>query len=376
MLSSLRAYLNSSAMWPLIVKETQQLLRNKQLVFMILFPPTFQLWLFCSSLDPQPKNVRVAVHDSSATPASRDLTALIFHTNVFIADKGVRTENDALEKVKIGTADAAVIIPPKFSTHIDANERSPVQVVIDGVDANTSGIVAAYFNQMFAVFNRTLNGHQSAQYLSPQISFLYNPGLRAPWFFVPGLAAILITMLGLLLSASCFVREKDTGTLDQLLMTPADSFQIIVAKLFPNLVALAVNGCLAVATGMLIFQVPFRGNLLLMGVVAFAYSFVTVAIGMAAATFSRNQTQAILTAFFASIPIVQVSGTITPMEDAPAILQKIAWFNPLFHFDKCLKAVILRGAGFDVIWLNVLMIILWAVVLMAVSSHYFRRQLG
>src|SRR5579883_3014135 len=158
MFSRLWQFLNSTTLFPLVIKETQQMLRNKQLLFMLIFTPTFQLWLFCSALDPEPKHIRMSIYDSSATPASRNLIDILAHTNVFDVDKGVNSEKDALQKMKMGKSDVAVLIPPKFNTYVKAHKRSPVQVAIDGVDANTAGIVAAYFSQAFTIFNQQLQG--------------------------------------------------------------------------------------------------------------------------------------------------------------------------------------------------------------------------
>ena len=272
--------LTGTALFPLIVKETQQLLRNKQLVFMILFPPTFQLWLFCSALDPQPKNVNVAVYDASATPESRDLIAQVVNTNVFQVAPHINSEHDALDAVKAGKCDIGIVIPPKFNSHIQGHEISPVQVAIDGVDANTSGIEAAYLDQVFSVFNQVLSGRSMLNQLDPRMTFLYNPGLRAAWFFVPGLSGLIVTFVGLMLSASCFVREKDTGTLDQLLMTPADSVEVIIAKIIPNLVGLFITVVLSVVVGMFVFGMPFRGSMFTLGWVSALYLMVTIALGM------------------------------------------------------------------------------------------------
>lgn len=244
-----------------------------------------------------------------------------------------------------------------------------------GCHAATAGIVNGYLSQIFAVFNETLSGCSMFKQLDPRITFLYNPGLKASWFFIPGITGVILTAVGIMLAASNFVREKDTGTLDQLLMTPAGAFELIIAKIIPTFWALFLNVILSLLVGVLIFQMPFRRNILAFAFVSAIYMFVVIALGMSLATFSKNQTQAILTSFFLNIPMVQTSGALTPIEDAPVLLQRLAVFNPLFHYESCLRGLILKGTSLASMWTHVLALILFAVILMAVGSYYFRRQL-
>ncbi|HEY9758185.1 MAG TPA: ABC transporter permease [Oculatellaceae cyanobacterium] len=375
MFKQLLSSFKESTLYPLMIKEAEQLLRNKQLLVMLLFPPTFQLWLFCSALDPEPKNVNISVCDWSCTPVSRELTASILETHVFRLVPNINSEHDAMHAVATGKCDVAVVIPPRFNSLLHESRPCPVQVVIDGVDANTAGIVNGYLSQIFAVFNETLSGCAMFKQLDPRITFLYNPGLKASWFFIPGITGIILTAVGIMLAASNFVREKDTGTLDQLLMTPAGSFELIIAKIIPTFWALFLNVILSLLVGLLIFQMPFRGNIVAFAFVSAIYMFVVIALGMSLATFSKNQTQAILTSFFLNIPMVQTSGALTPIEDAPVLLQRLAVFNPLFHYESCLRGLILKGTSLASMWTHVLALILFAVILMAVGSYYFRRQL-
>jgi len=258
---------------------------------------------------------------------------------------------------------------------------------VDGVDANTAGIASGYIRQIVNQYSRQLGppigSSQSSRtrpsqspLIEPQVKFLYNPGLVSSWFFVPGVLATVLLLTSTLVSSATVAREKDTGMLEQLLMTPAAGWEILLAKVVPLFVLLIGDVILALSVGRLIFGVPLRGNFLFFLVISSLYVFVGIGIGILLATISRSQQQAQLTSFFINLPLIQLSGALAPIDSMPLAFQYLSLLNPLRHFVAIARGVLLKGIGFSVLWPNVLALSIFTIVLLTVSMNRFRAQLS
>jgi ABC-2 type transport system permease protein len=186
---------------------------------------------------------------------------------------------------------------------------------------------------------------------------------------------VVLTLISSLVSSATVIREKDTGTLEQLLMTPAEAWEILLAKVVPLFILVMGDVFLALIIGKLVFNIPFRGNLFLFLVLSGIYVLVGISIGIMLATISRTQQQAFLTSFFINLPVIQLSGSIAPIESMPIILQNLSFLNPLRHYVAIVRGILLRGVGLEVLWLNAIALIGFAVILLSVSIYRFRRQL-
>src|SRR5262249_4995925 len=212
--------------------------------------------------------------------------------------------------------------------------------------------------------------------IHPDITFLYNPGLESAWFFVPGVMGLVLNLTGSLVSTSTLIREKDSDTLEQLIMTPAIAVEVLVAKILPLFFLLMGNVCIALAVGKFVFNVPFRGDALLYFFVSGLYVFVAISIGITLASISKNQRGAVLTSFFINLPVIMLSGATAPIQSMPRFFQYIALLNPLRYYIVCIRSILLKGVGLDIVWPNVVMLTIFAVGLLALSANRFRKQLG
>jgi len=368
--------LTDRRIFALMRKELQQILRNKQLVFLLLFPPTVQILLYGFALSPDVQNLRLGVVDHCKTGASRELLSALVENHVLDLDSDNDSELDLANKVKQGKLDAGLVIPPEFNRQLREMRPAKVQVFLDGVDANTAGIANGYITQMIQRYSQNFVTTKTIQPVQTDITYVYNPGLVSSWFFVPGVMGLVLTLAGSLVSSSTLVREKDTGTLEQLMMTPAESWEILVAKIVPLFFLLYLNVFFALFLGHFIFNLPFRGNFFLYIFVSGVYIFVGISIGIVLATISTNQRQAILTSFFINLPLIQLSGALAPLDSIPKPMQIISYLNPLRYYIECIRNILLRGVGLDVIWPNVLALLFFSVVLLFSSAYRFRRQLG
>jgi len=287
-----------SSFWALTLKEVNQILRNKQLIFLLIFPPTVQLLIFGFALSPEVHFIKLGVVDYAHSQTSRDLVAALTENRIFVAQNFSSSEKELGNQVRRGDVTVGLVIPPQFDRQLAAGRSAEIQVLVDGVDANTAGIASGYFSQIVGQFSRQLNPNPNPNLIRPEVSFLYNPGLISSWFFVPGVLGTVLTLTSSLVSSATVVREKDTGTLEQLLMTPAEAWEILLAKIVPLFVLLMGDVLLALTVAKVVFNVPFRGSFPLFLLVSALYVCVGISIGILLATVSKNQQQVVLTSFF------------------------------------------------------------------------------
>ena len=365
----------NSRFWALVLKEVNQILRNRQLLVLLLVPPTIQLLIYGYALNPDVHNLKLGVVDYARVEASRELISALTENRTFIVDSYPSSERELSQQVETGQLTAGIVIPPNFHRQLGKGEPAEIQVLIDGVDANTAGIASGYINQILRQYSRQVVTTQ-LPLVKPEVIFLYNPGLTSSWFFVPGVMGLVLTLIGSLVSAVTVVREKDTGTLEQLLMTPAEAWEILLAKIVPLFVLLMGDVLLALALGRLVFNVPFRGSLPLYLVLSGLYVFVGIGVGIMLATISRSQQQVILTSFFINLPMIQTSGAIAPIETMPMFFQIVSLVNPLRHYIAIIRGILLKGVGLEVLWGHALALTVLAILLLTISSYKFRSQLS
>lgn len=358
----------------LVRKEINQILRNKQLLVLLIVPPTVQLLLYGYALNPDVHNLRLGVIDYANIVESRELVKAMTSNRIFNLDSVPTSEKELSRQVEEGKLDVGVIIPPEFGRRL-SQKQAEIQVFIDGVNANTAGIANGYMTQIIRQFNQTLTNNQIIP-ISPEVVFLYNPGLTSSWFFVPGVMGLVLTLIATLVSAVTVVKEKDTGTLEQLLMTPASNWEILLSKIVPLAFLLLGDVILALTLGTFVFNVPFRGSFPLFFILSSMYLFVGISLGIMLATVAGSQQQVVLMSFFINLPMVQTSGAIAPIEAMPPLFQTLSLLNPLRHYITIVRGILLKGVGIEVLWMHVLALIGFAVVLMSISIRKFRNQLS
>jgi ABC-2 type transport system permease protein len=360
----------------LIVKESRQILRDKQQLFMLAFPPIFQICLYGFALSPDVQNLPLAIVDQCKSYKSRELSSALVENRVFKIARSPDNLDQMLKGIETGKISAGLVIPPDFDRLISQGKQASVQLIIDAVDANTAGITQGYATQMIANYAQRLVVNQKVTPVTSRVTYCYNPGLISSWFFVPGVLGVVLTLTGTLVSSVTLVKEKDSGTLEQLLMTPAESWEILVAKIVPLLIVLTGTVLLALTVGKVVFDVPFRGNFFVYMFASLIYIFVVISIGIVLATISKNQRQAILISFFINLPLIQFSGATSPIESMPDLFRLLSFLDPLKYYIQCIRSILLKGGGLDVIWRDVLVLALFATVLLLSSAARFRKQLS
>jgi len=365
-----------SRFWALTVKEINQILGNRQLIFLLLFPPTVQLLIFGFALSPDVQHLKLGIVDYAQTYESRELVAALTVNDIFTPERYLSSEQALGEQVETGQITAGIVIPPDFNRQLAQGETATVQILIDGVDANTAGIAQGYVTAIINQYSRQLSGEPQAPLVQSQSVFLYNPGLISSWFLVPGVLGVVLTLTSSLVSSTTVVREKDSGTLEQLLMTPAEAWEILLAEIVPLFVLLMGDVLLALSMALFVFGIPFRGSVLLFLALAGLYVLVGIGVGIMLATLARSQQQVILTSFFINLPLIQLSGAIAPIESMPLAFRTLSLLNPLRHFVAIARGLLLKGVGLGVLWPHALALAVFAAALMSISVSRFRRQLS
>ena len=375
----------------LTIKEFRQLGRNRRLLVQLIIPPTLVLIIFGFALNPEVSNLRTGIVDESRTPQSRELISAVTEIEAFKV-KGyygsVFEAESALRRLEL---DLALILPADHALSLKTGRPARVQVLIDAVNANTAAIARGYLSQALADYNRRLRerraGEAAARFqmldlrpatpnLRVEATVLYNPGMVHAWFFVTGLMSVLMFLNSALVGSAVAVREKELGTIEQLLMSPAQTLEMLLAKTTPVLIVVTGDLLIALLVAWAVFDLPVRGSLLLLLLAGMLASFAGTGVGITLATFSSTQQQSQLLTFFMMPPLVLLSGAFSPVETMPLFLQHLSWLDPLRYLLIIVRGITLKGAGLAMLWQPLAILAAFAVVLYGLSAARYRGQLG
>jgi ABC-2 type transport system permease protein len=390
MLRRLGRLLVSRRVRALIGKEFAQIRGDRRLIVSLIVPPVLQLTLFGFALSASVSNLRLGVVDESKTPESRELVATLTESRSFRLGGYYASAEELGEAISRAKLDAGVVIPYHYGRDLRRGGSTTVQFLLNAVNANTATIGQGYAEGVIESYNQQRRRAGVQVTVAPadprdprapgQVrlmpAFLYNPGLIDSWFIATGVFGLLLILNSSLISSAAMVKEREAGTIEQLLMSPASTAEIIIAKITPLFVLLAMMMLLALAVLRLVFRVPFHGSLpfVLFGGMLCILS--GISLGTVIATLSRSAQQAQLTAFFVNPPLSSLSGALNPVEAMPGWLQPWTVLNPIHHFATIARGAMLKGSGLAVLWPNVLALTIFTVVLVSLSIWRFRKQLS
>jgi ABC-2 type transport system permease protein len=365
-------------LWALALKELRQIRRDRRLTISLIVPPLLQILLFGFALDADVRDLRLGVVDESRTAESRELISAITENRTFRLTGAYATAAVLEEALGTGRLDVGVVVPQDFARFLARGRPATVQVLLNAVNANTAQIAQGYVEGAVGSLNRRLGAERTAPRARVELrtAFLYNPGLVYTWFTVSGVFGTLIILNGSLVAAATMIREKERGTVEQLLMTPASALEVVTAKIVPLFLLLMGMAGLALTVARLVFHVPFRGSLLLVLTACACCVLTGIGIGTFISTFARSAYQTLLISFFVNPPLAALSGAFTPIEAMPKWIQPLTHLNPIAHFATIARSVLVKGAGLDVVYPHLLVLALLASVLVGVSAWRFRTQLG
>jgi ABC-2 type transport system permease protein len=377
----------------LIKKEFNQIRRDKRLAVSLIVPPTVQLLLFGFALNATVDHLKMGVVDLSHTPESRDLVANMTESGAFRLANTYFSADQLGDAIARGDLDAGLVVPYEFARELQRGRQVSVQILLNAMNANTAAIAQGYSEGVLQNWNQTMTRemgvHARIQQISSNASqvaregnvvlhpaYLFNPGLVTSWFIVTGTFGVLLMLNGSLISSAAMIKEREAGTVEQLLMTPAGTGEIVIAKIAPIFALLCLMILFAITLIRVVFHVPFRGSFLLVLLGATLCVLSGIGIGTFIATFTKSAQQAQLMSFFVNPPLASLSGALTPVEAMPHWMQPLTVLNPIRHFGIITRSVLLKGSGIEAVWPNLLALAVFTVVLLSLSVMRFRKQLG
>jgi ABC-2 type transport system permease protein len=374
----------------LIGKEFGEMRRDRRLALSLILPPTLQLLLLGFALSADVTNIKLGAVDDSRTPQSRELVETLSESRSFRLVSYYASVDKLGEAINLGKVDAGVVIPYDYAKDLLRGRSTTVQFLLNAMNANTAAISQGYAEGVIQIYNAGLLGpglHASFQQMgSPQVSrrgqaqlqpaYLYNPGLKDSWFIVTGVFGLLLILNSSLVASASMVKEREAGTIEQLLMSPATTTEIIIAKVIPMFALLCLTAVLSVAVMKLAFGVPFHDKLPLVLAGAALCILSGISIGTVNATFAKSAQQAQLMAFFINPPLNATAGALNPVEAMPRWMQPITVINPIHHFAVIARAAMLKGSGFVDLWPNFLALFAITLVLGSLSVWRFRKQMS
>jgi len=373
-----------SRIWHMIVKEFIQLRRDRYMRFLLIVPPLIQMLVFGYAATYEVNRVRVAIMDLDHSQESRELLAHFTYTRRFEVAKILNNEREM--KTLIGRSDIpmAIKIEPGFSELLRKCQTAHLQVILDGTNSNTALIAVGYVNQIATRFAQDYANDRIERLMPvlaakvPQVILQqrpwYNPDLNSQWFFVPGVIGSLALVLVVNLTAFAIVREREMGTLEQVMVTPIRPIEIILGKTVPFFLVGLADVILVAVVGTLWFGVPFRGNLLVLLLGTTLFLLCTLAVGLLISTLASTQQQAFASGFFFVNPAFILSGFSFPITSMPKAMQWLTYLDPLRYFLVILRGTFLKGVGVNVLWPQMMGLAALTMILLTVSVARFRKS--
>ncbi|MDD4857251.1 MAG: ABC transporter permease [Candidatus Krumholzibacteria bacterium] len=362
----------------IILKEIRHILRDPRSLFIAILMPIMMTFLYGYAINLDIKNIRLAVLDYDQTSASRELVGRFYHSGYFAASLAPADMADPEAVLKRGDAHAVMIIRGGFAEALRGAAPYQLGLLLDGADANMSAAAASYSNVIIQRYLGESPGVGAAGRgvaLSQRV--LYNPDLKSSHFLVPGLIAIILMMISALLTSVTIAREKETGTMEQLLTAPVGPFQVILGKVIPYVGLALLDGVLVLSVGVLHFGVPLIGSSLLLLFFGLIYIIAALSLGVLISTLARTQQVAMMAALVATVlPSVMLSGFIFEIRNMPALLRFITMLVPARYFLLIMRGVMLKGSGLAVLWPQAAALVALTTLLLVAAVKRFRIRIG
>lgn len=365
----------------LLKKEFAQILRNKRIRFVILFPPMLQLIVFGYAAVIDVKEISTAVCDRDNTPASREVIEQLKMSDYFHLTCLETDEKRLARLMDSGRVSAIVEIPSGFERTMKKGGTAAVRIAADGTNSVAASVIVSYSGSIIQNYGASFMARQSrlpfkGMVLQLEQRAVYNPSLENRFFYIPGVIAMIVIIVGMNLTAMSIVREKEQGTLEQLIVTPLKPFELILGKILPFVLI-----SLVIITGQILiarywFQIPLRGDLptLYLGILLFLLT--ALGLGIFISTISQTQQQAMLTGFFLVMPSILLSGFMFPISNMPPPVQLLTYLNPLRYLLVILRGIFLKGIGLDLLWPDYLFLAAMGAAIFTLSALRFHKRLG
>lgn len=370
---------------PMLVKEFIQIFRDSRMKGVIFLMPVVQLLIFGYAVTTDVKNVKTVVYDLDHSISSRKLIANFRSSEYFEVIEYIDSEQRATRLIDEAKAQIVIRINKGFHGELIAGRKAAVQIILDGTDSNTAGIALDYAARIINDFSENvllarINQLQGSQPLTGTVALepraWFNENLESRNFYVPGVIAIIVMLITLMLTSMAIVREKEIGTMEQIMVTPITSTEFILGKTVPFALIGFADVAIITLVGVLWFKVPIRGNVMLLFAATALYLMTTLGIGLLISTVSQTQQQAMMSTFFFYFPAVLLSGFMFPIANMPEVIQWLTFLNPLRYFLIILRGIFLKGIGVETLWPQMAALAVLGLAFLRFASKRFTKTIS
>jgi ABC-2 type transport system permease protein len=368
-------------------KEFIEIRRDPRTLAMILTLPTVMLFMYGYAINLDLKSIKTVIYDLDKSKQSRELIGKFRNSGYFKIVKYVDEYNDVDKYLDSGKARVAICIPPDFSRKLARKEMADLQTIVDGSDANTSTVAINYVGQIVQQYSLNmamtvlrsygLNMGSGIPVIDIQNRIWYNPELKSVNFIVPGMIAMIIMMLGSILTALSVVSEKENGTFEKLIITPIRSYELVIGKILPFAVLAFADIIFCLLVGRFWFKVPIRGSVTLLLFLSSMFLFSTIGLGLLISSIAKTQRVAMIMAMLTSmLPTFLLSGFVFPIESMPRVIQLITYLIPARYFLVILRGILLKGVGINILITNALCLLAYSFFMVLISALRFKKKIA
>lgn len=369
----------------IFIKEVKQMLRDPKLKLILFVVPVIQVLVFGYAATTDIKDISTAVYDLDNTPQSREVIREFTYSKYFNVRYNIDSSDEAKALIDKSLVNVVIRFNRGFAKDLLGDRGASVQLIIDGADSNTASIIMSYSNRIVQKYSRGLIAERSAIYAEgvgpfPTVDLRdrawFNENLESSFFYIPGVIALIITVSTIILSSMSVVREKEIGTMEQLMVSPIKPHELILGKMAPFGVVALIDVVFVAAVGVILFQVPVRGSLILLFAASTIYLLACLGVGLFISTVSSTQQEAMMSTFLFLFPVNLLSGFMFPIFNMPPVIQFLTFFNPMRYYIIILRGIFLKGVGITVLWPHMLILLVMGVLIILYSSRKFHKTLG
>jgi len=368
----------------ILKKEFKQIFRDPRMKTTIFLGPVIQLIIFGYAATTDITYVPTAIYDLDNTIESRELVREFTYSKYFVVQNYITTDQEQRELIDKAKVNVVIRLDRGFSRDLFAGKDAQIQMIVDGSDSNTAGVILSYANTIIQNYSYNVLKNQAAIYLQqqnfPSVGLRdrawFNENLISRNFYLPGVIASIVTIMSLLLSSMAIVREKEIGTMEQLIVSPIKPFELILGKLAPFAVIALIQVIMITSVGVFWFHLPIRGSLVFLFICTLVYLLTSLGFGLLISTVSATQQEAMMSVFLFYFPALLLSGFAYPIANMPQIIQYLTVLNPLKYFLIILRGLFLKGAGIEILWPQLAALLVMGVCVITISSLRFQKRLG
>ena len=368
----------------LLLKEFIQMRRDRLTFGLMIGIPIFQLLMFGFAINTDVKHLPTAVFDQSHSAESRDLLESFSASGYFDLDIYAKSFKELNSLIDNGQAKVGIVLPPNFADEVRGGRSASVQVIVDASDSmaassaiSTAMTIGQLRSQNIMVKRlESLGGRISGLPYDIRIRPWYNPDFVTAFYMVPGILGMILTMTMVMITSMAIVREREHGTLEQLIVTPMKSWELMLGKIIPYVFVGLVQAAVALMVGILVFDLPIRGNLVELFLYTLLFIVASLSLGMLISNFSKTQMQAMQLSFFIFLPSVLLSGFMFPREAMPEFFFQLGRLLPITFYLQIMRGIVLKGVGIAALWPQVLALVIYTSIVLSVSVVKFRKKLA